>query len=308
MNKKSATVKSVKRIVVSFWPKPKKISKHRRIGNGLGYLMWEHFGEGTQLVWHDGVSGTEYRKGMMRLLEGTRVAVLANLKGRTDRHHLSEALDQIDFGIKLVKSAQTDDELNEAVLVAYIRLSSLLLGQRVNHWREEKVSLNKREWKLDHYRSLQFHQNDEQKARLVSELMTSDAERHGLPGIRKAWDERALYIKENGPTEFLDWFRSAYPLKYLELFDRKHNSRHGKHKGLPNGVPVFNDDCLVELSGHQSPNDLVGIEEDVVQTSTANRTRPPQETTFDLCSLQEFHSNDRPPGTSRTIREPRKVH
>jgi hypothetical protein len=220
MSKKRAAVKSPKRIVISFKPKPKKISKHRRIGNGIGYLMWEHFGEGTQLVWHDGVSGTEYRKGMMRLLKGTRVSVLANLKGRTDRHHLSEVLGQVDFGIKLVKSAQTDDELNEAVLVAYIRLSSLLLGQRADHWRERKVTLNKREWRLDAYRSLQFNQSDEQKARLVSELMTNNAERHGLPGIRQAWDERAQYIKEHGPTEFLDWFRSAYPLKYLELFDR----------------------------------------------------------------------------------------
>lgn len=133
--KKRVATKSAKTITISFKPEPKRISKHRRIGNGLGYLMWEHFGEGTQLVWQDGVSGTEYRKGMMRLLEGTRVSVLANLKGRTDRHHLSEVLDQVDFGIKLVKSAQTDDEIHEAILIAYVRISSLLLGQRANHWR-----------------------------------------------------------------------------------------------------------------------------------------------------------------------------
>ncbi|MBL0037105.1 MAG: hypothetical protein IPP26_15435 [Flavobacteriales bacterium] len=218
--KKRVATKSAKPIVISFKPKPKKISKHRRIGNGLGYLMWEYFGEDTQLVWHDGVSGTEYRRGMVRLLEGTRASVLANLKGRTDRHHLSEVLDQVDYGIKDLKTAQTDDEIHEAVLTVFIRISSLLLGQRANHWREGKVTLNKREWRLDDYRSLQFNQSDEQKTRLIHELMTNNAERYGLPGLRKAWDEHAQYIKEHGRTEFLDWFRSAYPLKYLELFDR----------------------------------------------------------------------------------------
>jgi hypothetical protein len=222
MDKKKRRVgkKSAKTITISFKPKPKKISKHRRIGNGLGYLMWEHFGEDTQMVWHDGVSGAEYRKGMMRFLEGTRASVLANLKGRTDRHHLAEVLDQVDFGIKLVKSAQTDDEIHEAMLGAYIRISSLLLGQRASHWRKRKVTLSQCDWELNDYRSLQFNQSDEQKTRLVSELMTNDAERHGLPGIRKAWDEHAQYIKEHGRTDFLDWFRAAYPLNYLELFDR----------------------------------------------------------------------------------------
>ncbi len=218
--KKRVATKSAKTITISFKAKPKKISKHRRIGNGLGYLMWEHFGEDTQLVWHDGVSGTEYRKGMMRFLEGTRASVLANLKGRTDRHHLAEVIDEVDFGLKLVKSAQTDDEIHEAVLAAYIRISSLLLGQRANHWREKKVTMKRREWRLDEFRSLQFNQSAQQKASLISELMSNDAERYGLPGIRKAWEEHEQYIKEHGPTEFLDWFRSAYPLKYLELFDR----------------------------------------------------------------------------------------
>lgn len=48
--KKRKGPKSAKTITTSFRSKPKKISKHRRTGNGLGYLMWEHFGSGTHCI------------------------------------------------------------------------------------------------------------------------------------------------------------------------------------------------------------------------------------------------------------------
>lgn len=134
----------------------------------------------------------------------------------TDKVHgrnIQLAIDDMKGGVNSIA--------REPLLVAALcRLCLLLLGEMPDHW--EKKTINRPEhFMLDQFRSLQYCQSAEQKAKLIiatyvepqlsREPRNEDADR--------LWNEYTrVYNRKGKHAEFVDYFRKTYPNEYLSLF------------------------------------------------------------------------------------------
>jgi hypothetical protein len=96
-----------------------------------------------------------------RLLRASLIAFHETVE-IADAAFREEVTDTIDFGLKTIGLAKSIDQLFSSLAATYARLSFLQLGLRPNRWRGNG-SLQKQDWKLSAYRTVQYVQTERQK-------------------------------------------------------------------------------------------------------------------------------------------------
>ncbi len=106
-----------------------------------------------------------------RTLLGSRIAIQETILV-IDENWQEDAHNIISYGIQLIKSAKSFDELFQALSSSYIQLSFHQIGFMPRKPSNFRRQLRKEHWKLDFSRSVQYVQNAEQKKNLI-EIMQS---------------------------------------------------------------------------------------------------------------------------------------
>lgn len=86
-----------------------------------------------------------------------------------------------------------------------------------NNWREKTVRMTDSNWKLNEERTIIYLQNNEQKKNVIFEKLNRGLYEEKLAKYSKM---REIYLLDfNGnENDFMNWFKSEFPLVYLELF------------------------------------------------------------------------------------------
>lgn len=144
-------------------------------GYGLKHLFENTFG---RKAWYDLKHSTDigiWKKYCARLLSAIEVSAKATVQIADDAW-FEQLSSEVTHGKEMVKLSEDFEQLFANLAASLGALSFLQLGLVPNRLTQENITLrHPANWKLDHYRSVQYVQNSEQRQNTHNKKKQSDA-------------------------------------------------------------------------------------------------------------------------------------
>ena len=129
--------------------------------------------------------------------------------------------DRLDVAILMTQGiGEVENQLlrEQAIVTSLVRLCLELLGGMPNHW-DRKVVNKPHHRMIDRHRTLHYSQSVEQRAHLIFDAcqggFLQGLDRRNAPAI---WQEYWSCVRTRRFSDFVDWFRSKYPVEFISLF------------------------------------------------------------------------------------------
>ncbi|MFC1908966.1 hypothetical protein ACFLXD_03800 [Chloroflexota bacterium] len=189
---------------------------HRKTDMSFSFLIHNLYGDKDYRLIHTTHDFTDAKKYFLKIIKSIKFAIEETIT-ITDNHHKQELLDTIISSEKSVKLSKDFDSLDQEMISLQSELIFLLIGLMPHQWQAGKVINNRRIWKLDNYRQIQYIQNANHKKNIIFGAIQSKCkDKYG------SWGDFLdnIYYKQchNDPDELIFWFKKNHPDIYCDLF------------------------------------------------------------------------------------------
>ena len=191
-----------------------------------GSLAWIELDEWCSIsVW---------KKWYMKTLRATLICAEENVV-EFDTYWMKELNDIVNFGIERIKHSKSYSEMHDHFAFTYVKVSFHQFGLFPNHGRSgQKVTLNRRFWKINGYRTVKYFQDEKQKINLVKYKFSPQAENclksENISGV-------TLYMSKKG-MQFIKQFQ---PIAGKTLLVNEINRTLGKGRDSEIIASVLNE-------------------------------------------------------------------
>jgi hypothetical protein len=188
----------------------------RKTNHNYSILIQDLFGEKPYGEVKNGQSPKELKKYLLKIIKAFGKSISLNIDF-ADLDHKSTIFDLLECYESQIKLSKTFGELDQTFISLQSNLIFLLIGKMPSNWREKTVRMIDSNWRLNKERTIIYIQNDEQKKNVIFEKLNSGLYAEELPEYSKM---REIYMHNFNRNEnkFMNWFKSKFPLIYLELF------------------------------------------------------------------------------------------
>lgn len=190
--------------------------KIRKTNHNYSSLIQNLFGDKLYREVKDWQSPNELKKYLLKILKAYEKSIKSSIDF-ADLDHKNTMFNLLEFYENQIKLSKTFGDLDQTFISLQSELIFLLIGKMPNNWREKEVRMISSNWNLNEERKIIYIQNNEQKKNVIFEKLNRGLFAEKLPEYSEM---RKIYLLDFNKNEndFMNWFKSEFPMIYLELF------------------------------------------------------------------------------------------